>query len=229
MSRNRIATLVLAVALALAAGCGTEPDPKPPAPQPTVETPESTIVHLVAAYEKKKLADYRALFTGDFVFEFSNSADPTLVNRWPGGWPAADESLAAKHLFEGGTNLGGGYLPGASLIDLVLTKTRPIGDTEGRDTTLYKVLSTPVDLIVEIPPTPPYTDPTLFLAYNNSHRFYLVRGDAAVGLMAGQPADTTRWYIWKWRDETVGLPAALGAPVETTVPASWGKVKALYR
>jgi hypothetical protein len=229
MSRNRIVALVLAGALALGAGCGTEPEPKPPAPQPTVETPESTIVHLIAAYEQRNLVKYRALFTGDFTFEFSNSADPTLANQWATGWFAADESLAAKHLFEGGTNLDGSYLPAASRVDLTLFRQRPVGDTEGRDTTLYKVLSTPVDLIVEIPPTPPYTEPTLFVIINNSHRFYLVRGDAAVGLMAGQPADTTRWYIWAWADETMGAYAASGALEGATVPASWGKLKGLYR
>jgi hypothetical protein len=229
MNSRRFAAVLLAAALALGAGCGTEPDPKPPGPQPTVETPESTIVHLIAAYERKQLAPYRALFTGDFRFEFSNNADPTLAAQWPGGWPAADESLAAKHLFEGGTNLGGAYWPGASFIDLTLTKTAPVDDTEGRDPALYKMLSTAVDLVVEVPPTPPYTDPTLFVISNNAHRFYLVRGDAAVGLMAGQPADTTRWYIWLWKDVTsgpAGAPAGIG---EATIPQSWGKVKGLYR
>jgi hypothetical protein len=108
-----------------------------------------------------------------------------------------------------------------------------VDDTEGRDVTKYKVLSTPVDAVIVVPPVPPATDPTQYIVTNNSHRFYLVRGDAAAGLAESQPADTTHWYIWSWKDETVGVSApgvALtaaggpGAPRET--PATWGRLKA---
>ena len=232
MSRNRIAALVLAAALALGAGCGTEPDPKPQPPaglQPPNDTPKNTILRFIAAYEGKKTAECQALFTGDFVFEFSNSADPGLANRWSAGWFAADESVYVKNLFLGGTTLDGAYQEAAGRIDLIFTKTEPVADTDSGAPTRFQVLSTPVDGVFVVPPKPPATDSTYYIITNNSHRFFLVRGDAAAGLKSTQPTDSTHWYVWKWADETVGAPAAPAAFERATVPASWGKVKGLYR
>jgi len=58
-------------------------------------------------------------------------------------------------------------------------------------------------------------------------RFHLVRGDSALLpqelLDRGARRDSTRWYVERWDDETVG-PAA-------TLPArnlTWGRLKLLY-
>jgi hypothetical protein len=214
------------------AACGTEPDPTPQPPaglQPPNDTPQNTILRFIAAYEGGKTAEYRALFTGDFKFEFSNSSDPTLANRWPEGWPAADESISASNLHHGGTNLDGVYQQKATSIDLIFSMTQPVGDNEGRDQTKFQVLSTPMDGVFVMPAEPPSTEPIHYYIVNNSHRFYLVRGDAAVGLTATQPADSTHWYIWGWNDETTGSPGAPTAWRGATIPATWGKVKGLYR
>jgi hypothetical protein len=230
MNRHRVAALALAAALALGAGCGTEPDPKPPTGlQPPNDTPQNTILRFIAAYEGRKTAEYQALFTGDFTFEFSNSADPTLANRWAMGWFAADESVSAKNLFQGGTNLDGQYQQGARNIDLIFSKTQPVEDPDSGDPTKFQVLSTPVDGVILVSPTPPATDPTQYIVANNSHRFFLVRGDAAAGLKATQPADSTRWSIWKWKDETTGVGGAPTAVQGATLPSTWGGLKATYR
>jgi hypothetical protein len=233
MNRHRVAALALAAVLALGAACGTEPDPKPQPPvglQPPNDSPKNTILRFIAAYEGKKTAECQALFTGDFVFEFSNSADPDLANKWALGWFATDESSYVKILFEGGTNQDGVYQEPASSIDLIFSKTEPVADTDSGDPVKFQVLSTPVDALFVVPPTPPATEPTQYVITNNSHRFFLVRGDAAVGLKATQPADSTRWYIWKWADETVGAPAAPAAALErASENATWGGLKATYR
>jgi hypothetical protein len=228
---RRCLVLLPTLILALTVSCGTEPDgtPQPTALQPPNDTPQNTIVRFIAAYEKRKTAEYQALFTGDFTFEFSNSADPTLADKWSTGWFAADESIYVKNLFEGGTNLEGYYLEAASSIDLIFSKTLPVADTDSGDPTKFQVLSTPVDGVWVVPPTPPATDPTNYVITNNSHRFFLVRGDAAAALKSGQPADSTHWYIWKWADETTGGAAAPTTLENATVPATWGKVKGLYR
>ena len=233
MRFRRTLRLLVVPALALALACddkGTDPDP------PVVPTqPEDAITRLIWAYENQRATEYEALFTGDFVFEFSNSADPTLANQWSTGWFKSDEVLAARHLFQGGVNLDGKYLPPASSIDLIFTKTVPVADTEGRDSTRYRVLSTPVDAVVVALPDSTGAEPTRYIVMNNSHRFYLVRGDAANGLTPSQPADSVHWYIWAWRDETVGfrVPAGRGADAAAvptpTVPTTWGKVKGVYR
>lgn len=227
-ARRRVA-LLPALLLALAASCGTEPESKPPVTlQPPNDTPKNTILRLIAAYEGKNTAEYRKLFTGDFTFEFSNSADPTLANRWSTGWFAADESASARHLFAGGTNLDGVPLEAAGRIDLVFTDIEPVPDTDSGDPTKFYVLSTRVDGLWVVPPSPPATDSTYWIVTNNSHRFFLARGDAAAGLRADQPADSTHWYVWKWADETTGV-AAPARVADATVPATWGKVKGLYR
>jgi len=232
--RFRTALRLLVVpALVLALACddkSTDPDP-PVVP----EQPEDVITRLIWAYENKKAPEYEVLFTGDFVFEFSNSADPTLANQWSTGWFKSDEVLAARHLFEGGVNLEGKTLPAASSIDLIFTKTVPVADTEGRDSTRYRVLSTPVEAVVVVLPESTGAEPTYHLVTHNSHRFYLVRGDAADGLTPSQPADSLHWYIWAWRDESVGFRAPAGRGAATaavptpTLPTNWGNVKGAYR
>jgi hypothetical protein len=232
MILRRAAALLFAAALALGAGCGTEPDSKPQPPaglQPPNDTPQNTILRFIAAYEGKKTAEYRALFTGDFKFSFSNAADPTLANKWITGWSAADESISAHNLFQGGTNLDGIYQQPATSIDLIFSRTSPVGDVGAPDTTKYKVLETFVDAVVVVPPEPPATDALRYVVTNNFHRIFLVRGDAANGLRADQPADSTHWYIWKWNDETAGTPGAPGTASEATADATWGGLKAAYR
>jgi len=231
MISRRLAATLLTGALALAAGCGTEPEPTPQPPvglQPSNDSPKNTILRFVAAYEAKKTAECQALFTGDFAFEFSNSADPDLANKWALGWFAADESVYVKNLFLGGWNQDGMYQEAASSIDLIFTKTEPVADTDSGDPGKFQVLSTPVDAVFVVPPTPPATEPTQYVITNNSHRFFLVRGDAAAELKSTQPADSTRWYIWKWRDETAGYTAPAGLE-RATENATWGALKAVYR
>jgi len=238
--RKQLTFLALAAVLAGSlSGCIFSPpkdDPVPPAPDgPINDTPENTIARFIWAYENKKSQEYEGLFTGDFTFEFSNSADPLLANQWSTGWFRNDEVLSARNLFQGGTNLAGEPQEAASSIDLILTRTQPVDDTEGRDPTKYKVLSTPVDALIVVPPKPPATDPTQYVVTNNSHRLFLVRGDAAASLAESQPADTTRWYIWSWKDETAGISAASGplkaaaASGPSSVTATWGRVKAAAR
>lgn len=240
--RKQLTVVALAAVLAgLLSGCIFSPkkdEPVPPTTGPINDTPENTIARFIWAYENKKSQEYEDLLTGDFTFEFSNAADPSLATRWSTGWFKNDEVLSARHLFQGGTNLDNQTQEAASSIDLTLTKTQPVDDTEGRDVTKYKVLSTPVDAIIVVPPVPPATEPTNYIVTNNSHRFYLVRGDAAVDLSESQTADSTRWYIWSWKDETVGsvtpAPAVTPASAGTRlapgdVAATWSRVKAAAR
>src|SRR5262249_30320723 len=149
-------------------------------------------------YQGKKLPEFRGLFTGDYRYEFSNSTDPTLVTKYASGWFAADESASAQHLFKGGNNSDGIYQQAASSIKIVFSPTAP-GDDPDRDPATYKVLSTQVDGQIDVP-NGAVTDTYVLNA--NRNRFYIVRGDSAVGLTTEQPADSSHWYIYKWVDET---------------------------
>lgn len=230
-----------ALILVLMLGCTTEPEPPEPRPivYPSSETPESTIQRFVMLYEAKNHTEYARLFTGDFLFEFSNSADPDLANEYSTGWFRADEQAAAANLFHGGVNNDGVIQPAAEDIDLDLVQMVPQDDNgDGRDPVVHKVLFTPVVLTVQLPPSPQEPEGLTFVvggADPARHRFFLVRGDHALGLAEDQPADDRHWYIRLWRDESTvsssaSSPWSEGAdlPVQTE-ESTWGQVKAVYR
>jgi len=221
------------LASVLAAGCSSvfpiEPLRWPRLPPN--DTPEHAIQRFYLSYEKKMAQEYEDMFTGDFLFQFS-TLDPLLRQQYSTGWFKDDEKISARNLFQGGTNSAGEYMQPATSIELTLAKTQPVNDTEGRDSTQYKMLFTPLDGVIEVPNPQNPADPTKYIMSGNQHRFYLVRGDVAQGLTTRQPADASHWYIWKWNDETVQLGGAPGS-LETSQPApgptTWGRVKAQGR
>ncbi len=245
MRKQLMVFLVLAVTVGLAAGCIFSPKdttPAPPQPGPPNDTPENAIKRFVWAYENRKGPEYENMFTEDFTFEFSNLADPTLAQKYSAGWFKTDEQISARNLFQGFSNEQGLYTPAASSIDMTLAQTNPINDTEGRDSTKFKMLATRVDGIIIVPPSQGQTQETRYIIDNNNHRFYLARGDAqfdSTGRFitpAGERADSTRWYIYRWIDETAqpvavgGLQSASAAVNRVSNPlATWGEVKAASR
>jgi hypothetical protein len=220
-------------------GCIFSPKEEPQDPDlPTQlipnDTPENTVRRFIQVYELGRSVEYEQLFTGDFVFEFSNAADPTLVQKFSAGWYKEDEKISSRNLFEGGVNQDGVYQEAAVRIEVELLQVVPTDDNSaGRDGTVYKTLYTPVRASIEVPGDLTYEIGQTQQQFN---RFFLVRGDYAVGLTPEQPADDTHWYIWNWRDESPPLtkptvpgrdlgPALEGGPAEV----SWGALKALTR
>jgi hypothetical protein len=236
VAARRVAAVACAILLAAALGCVTEPKPTPTpiAQAPLNDTPQGAILRFVWAVNHKDLDMLVDLLTEDFTFEFSTVTDPTLAQQYQNGWFKYDEVVAARHLFEGYTDSLGHVHPAASKIEITLAKTLPVGDTEGRDPTRFQVLATRLDAIVEFPPVPPETEPTRYVIDNNFERIFLVRGDAALDasnnptVPPGLPADSTRWYIYRWFDETNALGAAPGAVPVPTKPSTWGALKASY-
>lgn len=213
------------------------PPPMPP-PIPDNSTPENTIRRFIAAYETMNAGAYEGLFTADFTFEFSPDTDPDLVQQYSSGWFKEDERVSSANLFTGGVNSQGDIQSPASRIELTLANMIPSDDnSEGRDPQLFKTLSTPVTLEIEVPAAG--GDPIVFEigfgADLTRHRFFLVRGDAASSLDQDQPADDQHWYIWRWIDESLPVTSALALRGRTELapaPASestWGRIKALYR
>jgi hypothetical protein len=239
-----VCAIWFAVAVPLLSGCGEDEVTAPvPTPLPQNTTPAGTIARFISLYENQNATEYTRLFTGDFLFEFSNSADPDLANEYSAGWFKGDEEIAATNLFHGGVNNDGVFQVGAQTIDLDFVITSPIGDTlSGRDSTVYKVLFTPVTLTLQLPPDPNDPEGTTFVVGGADpavHRFLLVRGDMANGLDAGQPDDSTRWYIWLWRDESTvsrgggsgadQQPSGRGGDPRMAEGSTWGMVKGIYR
>lgn len=218
----RAAALLL---FAFTLGCDTSVEP--PARERTLVTGEPdtyAIRRFMEVYSQRLPAEYAKLFTGDFVFEFSNAADPSLVQQYTDGWTKEDEVAAATHLFQGGVIEAGFFVPGALDIEISFVQTLPTDDNgDSRDPTFHKVLVTPVQLAIQVPGDVTYT---VGEGTPQNHRIFLVRGDRAVGLEPDQPADAQHWYIWKWIDESPPLkPQAPTANESMT----WGRIKGLYR
>jgi hypothetical protein len=179
-----------------ATGCGGDSDPVRPETQLILnDTPANAVARFQAAYEQKRIAEFRGMLTTDFVFTFSSQADPTLVALFPDGWSAEDESLSAQHLFQGFTDGSGHRQPAASSIDLRYSPATPVPDAASSDPAKYTVLLAQFDATIVVPPGPGQTEPTTYRISDNRHRLFFVRGDAAQ-LDAGQLADSTRWYLY---------------------------------
>jgi len=238
MSMSRFAAVAL-LSLAVS-GCIFSPKDEPPGDGgstqiPGNDTPENTILRFKGLYAQRNASEYEKLLTGDFTFEFSNAADPNLVQQYSTGWYRDDEVISARNLFEGGTDQSGVYREGAVAIEVELTPTAPTDDNgAGRDPTFYKTLLTSVRVFIDLPGA---DDFIIGEAPPQTNRFFLVRGDYAQGLTMDQPADSLHWYIWNWRDESPALKGSgpggdLQTSQEGLIPslyATWGEAKARYR
>src|SRR5262249_35237464 len=149
-----------------------------------------------------------------------------LVTQYADGWVKNDELQSAAHLFHGYTPSGGSALPAATSIDIKLANEVPGDDNASPDPKTHKVLVTRVDGSIVVPEAGGYT--LTYLIANNLNTFYLVRGDAATGLDAGQPADTSHWYVYRWTDETGGAVAEAKPERAATRTTTWAEVRAFY-
>lgn len=235
--RHALAAGALALTCALA-GCGgdnpataplPEPDPLPPG-TPLNDTPAHTLARFEVAYENQALGSYVALLSNDFYFEFSPQSDPALVSQFGTGFGVSNDSASTAHLFDGFTNDGGDYVPGATGITMSLTGAQVIADPDYAvfpdSAAHYKLAILPaVSILMDIAGLGG-------LEIAAPHDFRLVRGDAAV-LRAGQPADTTHWYVRRWTDKSPSLaarrPGELApAGVLPASAATLGRIKAEY-
>jgi hypothetical protein len=160
-------------------------------------------------YEEERIQEYSDLLTSNFRFHFSASADPLLVANYPNGWSKTDDTTSTGHLFRGFTNAQGTHERGAASIAVsLLPSNAPESDTTHADSTAwYKVLVVPfVELSV-------MTGPDDGFLIHGRHEVSLVRGDAAV-LSAGQRADSTCWYIYRWEDQSPAGGAAASSHSE---------------
>lgn len=208
-ARRNVRSIAWAVAIGLAAlslcGCfnpfnpliaknrvgATDPPPYP--------SRADLVVRLFEwCWDHRSIAEYEEIFTDDFQFEFA--ATDTAGNAFRDrALTRFDEIETARHLF-----VGGGSSPPANSITLQLDQnliTQP-DSRRGRsnDYTHFKLIVTSVVLRIK-------TDEEEFQV-TGAARFFLVRGDSALipaELQArGFRSDSTRWYIQRWEDETVG-------------------------
>ncbi len=230
--KSRITLLAVVLgALALASCFHTHEPQDPGSSAPRPDSPQHAVQRLAWCWVNRDVDAYGKDFTDDFRFVAAASDSAGSPYRQQ-PWLLEDEMVCAQHLF-----VGGGALPPASSITLAmgsgqiaLPDPRP-----GMNFRVHCVIRASVDLRVSV------TDAqgTLTVSpVSGRALFFLVRGDSAQippNLLAqGYRPDSTRWWIERWEDETVGavLAAAPTAGRLAALPTryiSWFALKAAYR
>ncbi len=225
--------LVVGALVALAC-CGVGCDSQPwydiprdgnhiPVQTPLNGTPRNTMLRLEAAYQYQDLSVYKSLLTADFRYTFSPQSDSALVALYGDNWGKVDEVLAAQRLLTGFTNAQGKFMPPASSVILQFANDQYLADPAHADSAA-NYDDTPIGAVALDVDIPTSTG-TITYGVRAPHRFFLVRGDAAV-LDPGQPADSLHWYVRRW-DDLAAPPG--GATTAASVATTWGRLKARYR
>jgi len=219
-------TFILLPALA---GCAFSPakmkkgpgsDPLPPN-----TTPQGAILRLQRTYENQDATDYEGLLTSDFRYTFSAQTDQDLVNQYGTNWGKDDEVESARHLFSGFTNSKGLFQAPASRIQAAFVNDQYYLDPVHADSATWYVYCPVADVNLKIE-VPIEGGGTTTYDISARHAFYLVRGDAAI-LDPGQPADSTRWYLRHWDDESTPTPGSSPGALPV-LAATWGGMKGAY-
>jgi hypothetical protein len=197
--------MITIVAGLLVSACDMGRSVAPPPVAPAASTPAGAAERLAWAFNHSDAEIAAGLLPDDFEFATAgldsagNGARDTVLTR--------DTLLGAlRSLLEG--------VPGVSSPARVTLNFDqnlvPFPDTRpGRDPRVHRAIRTSVDLRV--------FDPASQSTWEVSGHalFYLTRGDSAViardRVALGVHADSTRWWIDRWEDETIGSAGGGGA------------------
>jgi hypothetical protein len=226
-------SLALGLVLPLLAGCSGDhaisrlvaPRTTAPDPGPLATSATAAAERLRWCWETRALAEYRGLFTSDFVFVFG-AADSAGSQYRDLPWVRADELVMADHMFAGGSAT---QEAATSILIGFTSPLRALPDTRpGKDARVHRELT--IDVVLRIDRA------SGSLEVRGASVFFVVRGDsAALPPGEGLPADSTRWYIERWEDRTswdLGHATARSTTPAQAMPAraaTWGSIKSLYR
>jgi hypothetical protein len=241
---NRVTRMVLAglamTALTLgAAGCFNPFSPRIATTvglaevKPAPNSPTGVIYLFQWCYRNRAINEYREIFTDDYVFTFSSLDESGLPYR-DKPWRREDELISAQNLF----------ITGKAENEAATSITLEFGNTlfdepdsrPGMGDVFHRQVNARIVLSVNLP--------SGLQEVQGEAKFFVVRGDkAAIPPELGLAADSTRWYIDGWEDNTVpasggaaapALPAltragASPATLSPPVALSFGQLKAEYR
>jgi hypothetical protein len=190
-------------------------------PPPLADTPQGLLRLLEWCYDHRDSVTYRELFTDDYRFLFSaaDSAGNPYRDR---PFTREDELIYSPRLFREAAEIRLHF-------DQDLT-VLPDPREGWRDSTVfYKSIRTTVNLMVR------YRDGRTVEVRGHS-LFFVCRGDVAlipeVLVRLGVRADSTRWFINRWEDETAGAGAPSSSPSHRAAPTrnmTWGALKSTHR
>jgi hypothetical protein len=186
--------------------------------RPEPSSPDGVLRLLQRCYTHGDSATYRTLFTQDFQFVFG-VLDPNGNAYRTNPWTRVDELASFDHL------VNGGDLNQPPALDITLVLDRSFRATESplEPGAAHKAIRTGVLIRIT------FADQSQRECTGFAN-FFFARGDSA--LIPDDPiqqefgADSTRWYIQRWEDDTA---SEVGAHTLPTQRFTWGSLKALYR
>lgn len=221
----------IAIALAIAVGgCGksskktTQPPPSGP---PNPNSPVNAVLLLQYAVQHRDTTLYKSLFPTSYAFSFA-PGDTAATNAFPGTWGYLEEREFATHLFDTGSSGGAG----ASSITMPFSGRLADEPVPGRNATYHRRVSALFVLTIQ------KLDTSSEQIVGGS-TFFLVRGDSVTlpaDLVAGGvQANSGRWFVEGWKDETGGVTPSLlrrpGVDPARSLPTSLptlGELKVRY-
>lgn len=216
------------VVAALLGGCSNEKAPTrvEPGPPFVADSPIHLLRLVEWSFENLDEETLKALFTSDYQFEYP--VPDTSGNDYRDvSWFREDELISAHHLFVG----GGALQPRATSIKLTMDLRPNVAPDPrpGKMEPWHQTIRTGVVLTIR-------TVDGQGIEVIGHAEFFMTRGDSAT-VPSPLPADSSRWYIDRWEDQTAQGGALVmtlprNATPEDAQPASnksWGALKALYR
>jgi hypothetical protein len=201
---------LLALGLATS-GCKEEKKLTPPPPVSDYLAPSSAanvLANLKTAYEKKNLAEYRKLFTEDYVFVF-NPQDPIDPDHPP---PPSGQWGLAGELTSTGNMLTDTHVDQIKFTDWVARAA------ERADSLLFgpRVWKVRVDHVGLMIPTQTESGDRLTLVLEGKTEVFYFREEPTRLASDGKPS----WSIIRWEDWVIGG--------DKTERASWGLIKLVF-
>lgn len=197
--------------------------PEPPEPDvaPAPVSPAAALDRLAWTWKHRAPEPSGDLFACDYEFAFA--PDDSAGIRFQGRpWTRPDELEFARHLFETGSAL----MPPASHVSISI-ENEPHSlpdDRPGKDPRWHQRIQTPFVAVVEAPGRE--------FRVLGFETFYFVRGDVACIPQElrdrGYGPDSTRWWIQRWEDYSVSVPAPQRPARALARPVSLGAVKSMY-
>ena len=181
--------IFMAVTVTFLHGCLFKPDKVDPVENKgdykELTSPENVLNNLIVSYQRREIEPYAKLLSRDYIFKFQPGDEPRDLDR--GYWTFEEDSTGTNGLFS---------TPLVSKIEINLTYGAADTATEEEmPEGTMKIRVNPTNLTVD------QTDGVTQVVDGDIQDMFFRRGTGA---------DSTRWYLFEWRDIPGG--GGVGAP-----------------
>ncbi len=218
MKRLLVPFVSLALALVLG-GCFEDDVVRPVQRVPSPDSPTGVVRLFAWCWNHRDPTRYEKLFTSDFVFVFAAGDSAGNLYR-DDPFDRSDMLLCARHLFVGD---GGSASPARSISFVLEDTLHAVADSRpGLDPLRHREIPSAMHLTIVTQDGGTYE-------VTGNVTFHVVRGDSAqIPAGLGLAPDSTRWYVDRIEDGTLGSTLARTAAPQPTGQTTWGRILRLY-